>query len=86
MTDLRATLAAPPPAPVIPLPEEEEEEALPVVTKAVIVSQWTSMLDLVEKPLDHEGLAYERLDGKLSQQARLYLIYLSLYMCVYIDL
>ncbi|EOD30000.1 hypothetical protein EMIHUDRAFT_51583, partial [Emiliania huxleyi CCMP1516] len=36
----------------------------------VIVSQWTSMLDLVQRPLEAAELRFERLDGKLSQPAR----------------
>ncbi|KAF5838000.1 P-loop containing nucleoside triphosphate hydrolase protein [Dunaliella salina] len=38
--------------------------------KAVVFSQFTSMLDLVGKAMEQEGLAYLRLDGSVSQKAR----------------
>jgi SNF2 family DNA or RNA helicase len=31
---------------------------VPSVRKAVIISQWTAMLDLVQRPLEHEGIEY----------------------------
>lgn len=71
MKDLRQTLAAPLPPPAVSLHAPcADGRADEVVAKVVVVSQWTSMLNLVEQPLDAEGLQYERLDGKLSQQAR----------------
>jgi DNA repair protein RAD5 len=72
MADLRSTLTAPLPTPAAPhhAPSTDGRAEESAVAKVVIVSQWTSMLNLVERPLDAEGLAYERLDGKLSQQAR----------------
>jgi len=38
--------------------------------KAIVFSQWTSMLDLLEIPLKAEGLPFLRLDGSLSQKDR----------------
>jgi DNA repair protein RAD5 len=67
MADLRRTLAEPLPPPAVPSHAPCADGA---VAKVVIVSQWTSMLNLIEQPLDADNLQYERLDGKLSQQAR----------------
>lgn len=38
--------------------------------KAIVFSQWTSMLDLLESPLKVSGLNYRRLDGTMSVVAR----------------
>ena len=38
--------------------------------KAIVFSQWTSMLDLLEHALKNEGFNYRRLDGTMSIQAR----------------
>ena len=38
--------------------------------KSLIFSQWTSMLDIVQIPLQREGYKFLRLDGSLSQKAR----------------
>eukprot|EP01089_Gocevia_fonbrunei_P004241 TRINITY_DN14260_c0_g1_i2.p1 TRINITY_DN14260_c0_g1~~TRINITY_DN14260_c0_g1_i2.p1 ORF type:complete len:152 (-),score=30.77 TRINITY_DN14260_c0_g1_i2:93-548(-) len=38
--------------------------------KSIVFSQWTSMLDLVEKPLALCGLKFVRLDGSMSQAQR----------------
>ena len=38
--------------------------------KTVVFSQWTSFLDIVEKQLDHHGMACTRIDGKLSAAKR----------------
>jgi SNF2 family DNA or RNA helicase len=38
--------------------------------KAVVFSQWTTMLDLIQQALGEEGIAYGRLDGKMSQRSR----------------
>jgi SNF2 family DNA or RNA helicase len=51
--------AVPPPPP--PGPEME---------KAIVFSQWTSMLDLVEGPLRRERFAFRRLDGSMTLAAR----------------
>ncbi|XP_027097487.1 helicase-like transcription factor CHR28 isoform X1 [Coffea arabica] len=39
-------------------------------TKAIVFSQWTSMLDLVEISLNSSGIEYRRLDGTMSLAAR----------------
>jgi len=41
-----------------------------VVTKVVLFSQWTSMLDLLEIPLRAAGVCFRRLDGSMSQAQR----------------
>ena len=67
--DLRRTLAT-------PLPPVDPKAMLPAgfrpprVRKAVIVSQWTSMLDLIERVITAEKLTFDRLDGSLSQAQR----------------
>jgi SNF2 family DNA or RNA helicase len=38
--------------------------------KAIVFSQWTSMLDLLETPLKNAGFCYRRLDGTMSVLAR----------------
>ncbi|KAL8873726.1 MAG: hypothetical protein Q9174_000857 [Haloplaca sp. 1 TL-2023] len=38
--------------------------------KAIIFSQFTSLLDLLEVPIDGEGWNYKRYDGSMSAQAR----------------
>ena len=38
--------------------------------KSLVFSQWTSMLDIVQIPLQREGYKFLRLDGSLSQKAR----------------
>lgn len=38
--------------------------------KAIVFSQWTSMLDLLETPLKDAGFCYRRLDGTMSVVAR----------------
>jgi SNF2 family DNA or RNA helicase len=42
---------------------ETLEEALAEGHKALVFSQWTSLLDLVEPELSRSGVAFERLDG-----------------------
>jgi superfamily II DNA or RNA helicase len=37
--------------------------------KALVFSQWTSLLDLVEPHLMHEGIAFTRLDGSTTDRA-----------------
>ncbi|KAL3502348.1 hypothetical protein ACH5RR_036797 [Cinchona calisaya] len=39
-------------------------------TKAIVFSQWTSMLDLFEVSLKNTGIKYRRLDGTMSLAAR----------------
>ncbi|KAJ7559086.1 hypothetical protein O6H91_04G069500 [Diphasiastrum complanatum] len=38
--------------------------------KSIVISQWTSFLDLLEIPFNRQKLKYARLDGTLSQQQR----------------
>lgn len=38
--------------------------------KAIVFSQWTGMLDLVERSLNLSGIPYERLDGTMTLGAR----------------
>ncbi|KAL4347297.1 hypothetical protein GQ457_17G004550 [Hibiscus cannabinus] len=38
--------------------------------KAIVFSQWTGMLDLVEHSLHHHGISYRRLDGKMTLFSR----------------
>jgi len=38
--------------------------------KAIIFSQWTSMLDLVETSMEQSGVKYRRLDGRMTLTAR----------------
>ncbi|KAJ1400167.1 Zinc finger, RING-type [Sesbania bispinosa] len=38
--------------------------------KAIVFSQWTSMLDLVETSLEQYGIQYRRLDGRMTLVAR----------------
>jgi len=38
--------------------------------KSIVFSQWTSMLDLLEKPLNLAGIRFVRLDGTMSQAQR----------------
>ena len=68
MADVRETLATPLPPPAVPAVGADEPPD--DVGKLEIVSQWTSMLDLVQRPLEAAELRFERLDGKLSQPAR----------------
>lgn len=41
-----------------------------VTEKAIVFSQWTSMLDLLEIPLKQAGFCYRRLDGTMTVNAR----------------
>ena len=38
--------------------------------KAIVFSQWTSMLDLLEEPLRRHGFEFRRLDGTMSSAQR----------------
>ena len=57
MEDLQTTLKEPLPPPAIEVPSTSRQV---VVRKAVIISQWTAMLDLIQRPLSEEGIGYER--------------------------
>lgn len=39
-------------------------------TKTVVFSQWTSFLDILEPQLNENGIAFTRLDGRMSPQKR----------------
>lgn len=67
MSDLTANLATPLPPVAVQLPPRVVAMS---TRKAVVISQWTAMLDLVQRPLSDAGIEYERLDGSMSQQAR----------------
>jgi len=69
MSDLEAELNKPLP-PMDPRATLPPNAKPPTTRKAVIISQWTSMLDLVQRPLDAAGITYERLDGSISQAQR----------------
>ena len=55
MADLTETLNTALGPPVVAVPSTS---VVPSVRKAVIISQWTAMLDLVQRPLEHEGIEY----------------------------
>jgi SNF2 family DNA or RNA helicase len=38
--------------------------------KIIIFSQWTSMLDIIELPLQENRIAFSRLDGSMSKNSR----------------
>jgi len=79
-------MAVPLPAPVIDIDFEREFKHSAKTTKlmaeiaalkredpaikSLVFSQWTSMLDIVQIPLQREGYKFLRLDGSLSQKAR----------------
>lgn len=51
--------------------ERKPFEKKPVITeKAIVFSQWTRMLDMLEAPLKESRLQYRRLDGTMSVTAR----------------
>ncbi|KAJ4798439.1 hypothetical protein LUZ62_049685 [Rhynchospora pubera] len=51
--------------------ERKPFEKKPVITeKAIVFSQWTRMLDMLEVPLKESCLQYRRLDGTMSVTAR----------------
>lgn len=57
------------------IPVASESAIVPVekvnsTEKAIVFSQWTSMLDLLETPLKQAGFCYRRLDGTMSVVAR----------------
>jgi len=43
--------------------------------KAVLFSEWTTMLNLIEQILDGQGLPFVRLDGRVPQKKRLQLVH-----------
>ncbi|XP_041482549.1 helicase-like transcription factor isoform X2 [Lytechinus variegatus] len=46
------------------------QRAADKTTKSVVVSQFTSFLDLLKKPLSEKGFKFTRLDGSMSRVAR----------------
>ncbi|XP_068639756.1 helicase-like transcription factor CHR28 isoform X2 [Aristolochia californica] len=48
----------------------ESGQSTPAVEKAIVFSQWTRMLDLLETPLRSSSIQYRRLDGTMSVVAR----------------
>ena len=50
--------------------EEVDAEGKPLVTKSVVFSQWTTMLDRIGDMLDEIGIKYSRLDGTMSREER----------------
>lgn len=50
--------------------DHEFEAASVAPEKAIVFSQWTSMLDLVEMSLKNNHISYRRLDGTMSIAAR----------------
>ena len=73
MSDLQATLAAPLPPPFLPAPPARPGKPAPPapVAKVCIFSQWTAMLDLVERPLRAAGLHFVRRDQSLTRSMAL---------------
>ncbi|KAI6715693.1 hypothetical protein JHW43_001754 [Diplocarpon mali] len=51
---------------------QQESQAMPEEPpiKSVIFSGWTAHLDLIQMALEQNGIAYTRLDGKMSRTAR----------------
>ncbi|EIW71155.1 hypothetical protein TREMEDRAFT_27733 [Tremella mesenterica DSM 1558] len=50
--------------------EELDEEGKPFVTKSVVFSQWTTMLDRIGDMLDEANIRYARLDGTMTREER----------------
>ncbi len=38
--------------------------------KTVVFSQWTSMLSIIEKAFDNDGISYVRIDGTMNPKQR----------------
>ncbi|KAJ3032043.1 UNVERIFIED_CONTAM: hypothetical protein HDU68_008076 [Siphonaria sp. JEL0065] len=49
---------------------QETLERKEPVTKSIIFSQWTTMLDLIQDPLSAAGFKFTRLDGKMARNDR----------------
>ncbi|KAJ7563651.1 hypothetical protein O6H91_03G118800 [Diphasiastrum complanatum] len=45
---------------------QSKRQLVPATEKAIIFSQWTSMLDLLEERLKRSGFSYRRLDGTMT--------------------
>ncbi|WWD21589.1 hypothetical protein CI109_106075 [Kwoniella shandongensis] len=50
--------------------EELDADGQPIVTKSVVFSQWTTMLDRIADMLDEANIRYSRLDGTMSREDR----------------
>ncbi|WVQ75915.1 hypothetical protein IAR50_005550 [Cryptococcus sp. DSM 104548] len=50
--------------------EEMDAEGKPFVTKSVVFSQWTTMLDRICDMLDETNIRYARLDGTMTREER----------------
>jgi len=49
---------------------KSQSNAIPAPEKAIVFSQWTAMLDLLEPCLRNAGIHFRRLDGTMSLSAR----------------
>ncbi|WVQ83192.1 hypothetical protein IAT38_005331 [Cryptococcus sp. DSM 104549] len=50
--------------------EEMDAEGKPFVTKSVVFSQWTTMLDRIADMLEETNIRYARLDGSMTREDR----------------
>ena len=50
--------------------EELDPDGKPYVTKSVVFSQWTTMLDRIGDMLDEANIRYARLDGTMTREER----------------
>ncbi|WRT64679.1 uncharacterized protein IL334_001613 [Kwoniella shivajii] len=50
--------------------EELDAEGKPLVTKSIVFSQWTTMLDRISDMLDEANIRYARLDGTMTREER----------------
>ncbi|WWC86799.1 uncharacterized protein L201_001678 [Kwoniella dendrophila CBS 6074] len=50
--------------------EELDNEGRPLITKSVVFSQWTTMLDRISDMLDEANIRYARLDGTMTREER----------------
>ncbi|WVW78313.1 hypothetical protein I302_100267 [Kwoniella bestiolae CBS 10118] len=50
--------------------EELDNEGKPLVTKSIVFSQWTTMLDRISDMLDETNIRYARLDGTMTREER----------------
>lgn len=49
---------------------ELDPDGKPLITKSVVFSQWTSMLDHIENMLSYADIGYSRLDGSMKREER----------------
>nr|XP_019008370.1 DNA repair protein RAD5 [Kwoniella pini CBS 10737]OCF47151.1 DNA repair protein RAD5 [Kwoniella pini CBS 10737] len=50
--------------------EELDSDGKPLVTKSIVFSQWTTMLDRISDMLDEAQIQYARLDGTMTREER----------------